>query len=63
MEIYDLLKIAGIGIIVSLVGTLLKQAGRSDQESLFSLVGFMIVMMMVVGLMSKFFQAVTTFAR
>lgn len=63
MEIYDLLKIAGIGIIVSLVGTLLKQAGRSDQENLFTLVGFMIVMMMVVGMMSKFFSAVQTFAR
>lgn len=63
MEIYDLLKIAGIGIIVSLVGTLLAQAGRKDQENLFSLVGFMIVMMMVVGLISKFISAVSVFAR
>jgi stage III sporulation protein AC len=63
MEIYDLLKIAGIGIIVSLVGNLLNQAGRKEQESLFTLMGFMIVMMMVVGLMSKFFYAVQTFAR
>ncbi|HLO04056.1 MAG TPA: stage III sporulation protein AC [Symbiobacteriaceae bacterium] len=63
MEIYDLLKIAGIGIIVSLVGSLLSQAGRKEQESLFTLMGFMIVMMMVVGLMTKFFAAVQTFAR
>lgn len=63
MEIYDLLKIAGIGILVSLVASLLSQAGRKDQENLFTLVGFMIVMMMVVSLMSKFFTAVQTFAR
>lgn len=62
-DIFYLLKIAGIGIIVSLVANLLGQAGRKDQESLFTLMGFLVVMMMVVGLMSKFFYAVQTFAR
>jgi stage III sporulation protein AC len=57
---YDLIKIAGIGIIVSLVATLLGQAGRKDQADLFTLMGFLVVMMMVVGLMSKFFYVVTT---
>lgn len=62
-DIFYLLKIAGIGIIVSLVANLLNQAGRKEQESLFTLMGFLIVMMMVVGLMQKFFYAVQTFAR
>jgi stage III sporulation protein AC len=63
LDVMLLLKVAGVGIIVALVHTLLKQAGRDDQGQMFTLVGFLLVMMTVVGLMSRFFYAVMAFAR
>jgi stage III sporulation protein AC len=59
-DVFQLVKIAGIGILVSLVATLLIQAGRKEQAELFTLMGFLIVMMMVVGLMADFFRVVQT---
>lgn len=59
-EVFQLVKMAGIGILVSLVATLLIQAGRKEQAELFTLMGFLVVMMMVVGLMSQFFRVVQT---
>jgi stage III sporulation protein AC len=63
LDVMLLLKVAGVGIIVALVHTLLKQAGRDDQGQMVTLVGFLLVMMTVVGLMSRFFYAVMAFAR
>ncbi|MGE5674246.1 MAG: stage III sporulation protein AC [Mycobacterium leprae] len=58
MDVSLLFKIAGVGIIVMVLATVLKQAGRDDQGQMLTLVGVLTVMMMVVTLLAKFFNLV-----
>lgn len=58
VEIGLLFKIAGIGLIVAVMATVLKQAGKDEQGQMISLVGVLVVLMMVVSLMSRFFHLV-----
>lgn len=45
-----LLKIAGVGLLVTVVSQVLSKAGREDVATLATLAGIVIVLMMVVGL-------------
>lgn len=45
-----LLKIAGVGLLVTVVSQVLSKAGREDVVTLATLAGIVIVLMMVVGL-------------
>lgn len=58
MNIDMILRIAAIGILVSVVSQVLKQAGREDIATLATLTGLVIVLLMVVNLISEFFGSV-----
>jgi stage III sporulation protein AC len=58
MDVSLLFKIAGIGIIVSVLHTILKQAGKDEQGQAVALVGIITVLMLVVNLMVRFFSVV-----
>lgn len=60
MDVQLLFKIAGVGIIVAVMATVLKQAGKDEQGQMVTLVGVLLVLMMVVSLLGKFFSLVRT---
>ena len=53
-----LFQIAGIGIIVAMIHTILKQMGKEEYAQFASLVGFIIVLIFVVNSISDFFQQI-----
>jgi stage III sporulation protein AC len=58
MGVELIFKIAGIGILVSVIHTVLKQAGKEEQGQLATLAGVVIVLMMVIGLINQLFTTV-----
>lgn len=58
MDVSLLFKIAGVGIVVAVMATVLKQAGKDEQGQMVSLVGVLLVLMMVVSLLGRFFNLV-----
>lgn len=60
MEITIIFKIAAVGIIVTVLGQVLKQSGRDEQAFLMTLVGLVIVLFWVVPYISELFQAMET---
>ncbi|HEY8347544.1 MAG TPA: stage III sporulation protein AC [Symbiobacteriaceae bacterium] len=60
LDVSLLFKIAGVGIIVAVMATVLKQAGKDEQGQMVTLVGVLLVMMVVVSLLGKFFSLVRT---
>lgn len=50
-------KIAGIGIIVTLIAQILTRAGRDDMAMLATLSGLVLVLMMVANMISGFFDS------
>ena len=56
MDIDFVFRIAGIGIIVTVISQLLTRAGRDDIALLATLSGLVVVLMMVVGMISDFFS-------
>lgn len=58
MSVDLIFKIAGIGILVSVIHTVLKQAGKEEQGQLATLAGVIIVLMMVIGLINQLFTTV-----
>lgn len=55
MDMDFVFRIAGIGVIVTVISQLLSRAGRDDMAMLATLSGLVIVLMMVVNLISDFF--------
>lgn len=53
-----LFQIAGIGIVTALIHTVLKQLGKEDVAQFISLVGFVIVLIIVIGHLSQLFQQI-----
>ncbi|TMN20781.1 stage III sporulation protein AC [Lentibacillus cibarius] len=53
-----LFQIAGIGIIVALIHTILKQMGKEEIAQFATLVGFIIVMVIVIDGLSDLFQQI-----
>lgn len=51
-------KIAGIAIIVSVLHSVIKQAGKEEYAWLVTLTGIVIVLSLVTNLVADFFQAV-----
>ena len=58
MNIDFVFRIAGIGIIVTVISQLLTRAGRDDIALLATLSGLVVVLMMVVGMISDFFASI-----
>ncbi len=60
MNLDLLFKIAGVGILISVFHTALKQAGKEDMAHLCTLAGFTIVLFWVVQLLGQLFATVQT---
>lgn len=58
MEIDLVFKIAGMGIIVAVLSQLLKRAERDDQALMITIAGLVVVMLMLVGEISKLFETI-----
>ena len=60
MDVGLILKVAGIGLIVSIAYQLLSKYGRDEQAVLVSLAGIVIVMLMLVDKIGTLFGRVRT---
>ena len=58
MNIDLVFKIAGIGIVVTVISQLLSRAGRDDIAMLATLSGLVVVLTMVVSMISEFFASI-----
>jgi len=58
MGIDVLFKIAGVGILISVIHTALKQAGKEDMAHLCTLAGFAMVLLWVVQLLGRLLNTV-----
>ena len=58
MSIDFVFRIAGIGILVTVIGQVLSRAGRDDIAMLATLSGLVVVLLMVVSLISDFFTRI-----
>lgn len=55
-----LFKIAGIGIFISVLNIVLKQADKQEQAQMLTLVGVVIVLLMVLQLINELFESIRT---
>lgn len=58
MDMDFVFKIAGIGILTSVISQVLTRAGREDVAMLATLSGLVVVLLMVVNMLSGFFDSV-----
>ncbi|MGB9867024.1 MAG: stage III sporulation protein AC [Bacillota bacterium] len=58
MDVALVFKIAAVGIIVSVLHTVIRQAGKEEFAWLVTLSGIVVVLMMVIRLISDFFESV-----
>ena len=63
MEIDLIFKIAAVGIIVSILNQVLVRSGREEQETMTSLAGLVVVLMIVVQRIAELFDLVKTLFR
>ncbi|WP_028560003.1 stage III sporulation protein AC [Paenibacillus pinihumi] len=60
MDISAIFQIAGIGIMIAMIHTVLKQMGKEDMAHWVTLIGFVVVLFMVVRLLNELFQEIKT---
>jgi stage III sporulation protein AC len=60
MSVAIIFKIAGVGIVVSVLGQILKQSGREEQAFLLSLAGLIIVLCWIVPQIGELFETMET---
>lgn len=58
MDVDFIFKIAGIGILVTVISQVLTRAGRDDIAMLATLSGLVVVLLMVVNMISDFFTSI-----
>ena len=58
MDVGMILKIAGVGILVSVASAILNKSGRDEQAMLVTVAGIIVVMLMLVGEIGALFDAV-----
>ena len=58
MDVSLILKIAGVGILVSACVSVLNKSGREEQATLVSVAGIIVVMLMLVGELGSLLDAV-----
>ena len=56
MELSIIFKIAAIGIVITVLGQVLKHSGREEQAFLLSLAGLIIVLFWIVPYISELFE-------
>lgn len=60
MSISIIFKIAAVGIIVTILGQVLKHSGREEHAFLLSLTGLIIVLFWIIPYISKLFETMET---
>lgn len=58
MEIGLILKIAGIGFIVSILAQILNKSGRDEQGLMLTIAGLIVVFILVIGEMGNLFDQI-----
>ncbi|MBC7074866.1 MAG: stage III sporulation protein AC [Syntrophomonadaceae bacterium] len=58
MDVEIIFRIAGIGILISVLSIVLKQAKKEEQAEMLTLAGVVVVLIIVVQLMSQLFTVV-----
>ncbi|AQS56586.1 MAG: stage III sporulation protein AC [Novibacillus thermophilus] len=58
IDVNAIFQIAGIGIIVAMIHTILKQMGKEDWAHWVTLIGFIVVLYMVANLINELFQTI-----
>ena len=58
MDVNTVIKIAGVGILVSVACQVLSRAGRDEQSSLVSLAGVVVVLILLVEKIGTLFSSV-----
>ena len=58
MDVTLILKIAGVGMLVSLASSILNKTGRDEQAGFVTIGGIIVVMLMLVGEMRDLISAV-----
>ncbi|MDF2543639.1 MAG: putative rane protein [Herbinix sp.] len=59
MDIYLILRIAVVGILVSILNNVLKHSGRDDQAFLVGLAGMILVLFWLLPYVSELFETIT----
>ncbi len=60
MDVSLILKIAGVGVLVSVVVAILNKSGRDEQAMLVTVAGILVVMLMLVDEIGRLFESVGT---
>ncbi len=60
MEIGLILKIAGVGVLVSIVSSILSKSGRDEQAMMLTIGGIVVVMLMLVDEIGTLIETVQT---
>lgn len=55
MNVDPIFKIAGLGILISVLNIILKQADKEEQAQMLTLAGVVVVLLMVVQLINELF--------
>lgn len=63
MQIELLFRIAGIGILVTVISQILNRTGREDMAMLSTVAGLVIVLLMVINLVADLFSSVQSIFR
>ena len=58
MDVSLILKIAGVGILVSVASAILNKSGRDEQAMLVTVAGIVVVMLMLAGEIGELFGSV-----
>ena len=58
MEISLILRVAGVGVIVTVICQMLSKAGRDEQAIYVSLAGIIVALMILVGELGELFETV-----
>ena len=58
MDVSLILKIAGVGILVSVASQILTKAGREEQSMFVTIAGIVIVLLFLVGEIERLFETV-----
>ena len=60
MDISMILKIAGVGILVSVAAQILSKSGRDEQATLVTVAGIVVVLIMLVEKIGNLFELIQT---
>ena len=58
LDIGIILKVAGVGILVSAAAQILSKSGRDEQSTLVTVAGIIVVLIMIIGEIEKLFELI-----